>query len=531
MSRVLNPNKVVLRRPTLRKNPIQYKIAILGQYSTGKTCIAIRYRDHVFDPEAPCTICVEYLECPGKAFGTPISFLIWDTAGQEQYALVVNSLMRNLDGAMIVYALDSADSFSAAQMWVKKVRDYNGADLPMLLVGNKYDLIDDSGGGHASSALSSIPSGGSLSHLINGTTFTPAATTIYAPTPSSSPADTAARGNYLPYSTRSRPTSPRLSVASSSTARDARWAQDSAGTVERRAAAEAEVAASDTESVNDECGDDAGNGYDGPDLRPTLAHLAGESATMRSCSSVGSDSSVGGGGGGGSSGRGSRGASGASSAAASPPTPASPRSSRGPSVSRTPSRSVRDFGTPDRIYASASDARYEEGDLHAPSFQTLANERRGVPDQSHAPSWMRKRLPRATPARVVLDYVRGAGLEHIETSALSNHNVDASFGMLAELIVRHKYGASSAAEAAALISSGVGVAVESSAHAGAEAPAPPRELAWRATGEFSDIALNGSDTRLAQRSAAAAANGHVALDGAGSSDTGKTTERRCCVVS
>ena len=48
---------------------------------------------------------------------------------------------RDADGAILVYDITDADSFSKVKIWVKELRKMVGADnISMAIVGNKVDM-------------------------------------------------------------------------------------------------------------------------------------------------------------------------------------------------------------------------------------------------------------------------------------------------------------------------------------------------------------------------------------------------------
>ena len=44
---------------------------------------------------------------------------IWDTAGQEKHANIVNSFVKQLDACFMVYDLSDLSSFEALSKWIK----------------------------------------------------------------------------------------------------------------------------------------------------------------------------------------------------------------------------------------------------------------------------------------------------------------------------------------------------------------------------------------------------------------------------
>ena len=60
---------------------------------------------------------------------------IWDTGGQERYRPVLATCYKNAFGVILVYDVTNKKTFSNLQQWLAEVNEFNGADLPKLLVG------------------------------------------------------------------------------------------------------------------------------------------------------------------------------------------------------------------------------------------------------------------------------------------------------------------------------------------------------------------------------------------------------------
>jgi len=79
----------------------------------------------------------------------PVRLQIYDLAGQQIAAhpldVLDNQLMKNLDVAMLVFALDNYQSLMNISNWFKQIKDYvmsNNQQVPyFFLVGNKKDLV------------------------------------------------------------------------------------------------------------------------------------------------------------------------------------------------------------------------------------------------------------------------------------------------------------------------------------------------------------------------------------------------------
>lgn len=117
------------------------KIVIIGSSAVGKTSIVSRYLYNKFNMYSDSTI--------GAAFATKVvkdsydklhKLEIWDTAGQERYKSLVPMYYRDADAAIIVYDITSKVSMIEATKWIHDLKSRN---LKMIVVGNKYDLLDE----------------------------------------------------------------------------------------------------------------------------------------------------------------------------------------------------------------------------------------------------------------------------------------------------------------------------------------------------------------------------------------------------
>ena len=69
-----------------------------------------------------------------------IKLQIWDTCGQELYRSLIINFYRNSSLAIIVYAINSKDSFDNIEMWLRELRTNSNPDAKAFLIGNKNDL-------------------------------------------------------------------------------------------------------------------------------------------------------------------------------------------------------------------------------------------------------------------------------------------------------------------------------------------------------------------------------------------------------
>lgn len=122
-------------------NIYSFKIIVLGDSQTGKTCLIKRFCDNTFTNSTMPTIGVNDRKIELNAMNKKITLTIWDTAGQDKFRAINNNYYRGADGALLVFDLTNLDSFKNTTRWLKEFKDYaeNGE---LILVGNKLDLID-----------------------------------------------------------------------------------------------------------------------------------------------------------------------------------------------------------------------------------------------------------------------------------------------------------------------------------------------------------------------------------------------------
>jgi len=118
----------------------EYSFVIVGTGSVGKSAITVRFIQGSFVERYDPTIEDCYLK-QVDVDGVPCVLDIMDTAGQENYKALRDSYMKKGQGFLLVYAVTTPISFTAAQNIHKEIlRIKEGQpDIPIVLVGNKID--------------------------------------------------------------------------------------------------------------------------------------------------------------------------------------------------------------------------------------------------------------------------------------------------------------------------------------------------------------------------------------------------------
>jgi small GTP-binding protein len=152
-----------------------FKLIVIGDAGTGKSCLVHQFLERRYRSDGAHTVGVEFgsralparpctlqlpppppqnaqvskqlraagiIECGGQR----VKLQIWDTAGQERFRSVTRSYYRGAMGALVVFDVTSRESYDHVPEWVRDARALAAPDLVVMLVGNKVDLVESSGG-------------------------------------------------------------------------------------------------------------------------------------------------------------------------------------------------------------------------------------------------------------------------------------------------------------------------------------------------------------------------------------------------
>lgn len=117
-----------------------YKIVVLGAGGVGKSAITVQYVQKIFiesyDPTIEDSYCKKV-----QLDGRHCTMEILDTAGVEQFTAMRELYIRNGEGFVLVYSVNSESSLRELEELRQQVcRIKDNANVPMVLVGNKCDL-------------------------------------------------------------------------------------------------------------------------------------------------------------------------------------------------------------------------------------------------------------------------------------------------------------------------------------------------------------------------------------------------------
>lgn len=119
------------------------KVVVVGNGAVGKSSMIRRYCKGIFTQNYKKTIGVDFLEKQFRLDDNDVRLMLWDTAGQEEFGAITKSYYRGAQACVLVFSTTDRDSFEAVESWKTKVEDEVGTEIPIVLVQNKIDLLDD----------------------------------------------------------------------------------------------------------------------------------------------------------------------------------------------------------------------------------------------------------------------------------------------------------------------------------------------------------------------------------------------------
>lgn len=123
---------------------IIFKLLLVGDSGSGKSCLLLRFVDDTFSPSFATTIGIDFkiktvtLPTSGKR----VKLQIWDTAGQERFRTITSAYYRSTRAVLVVYDITNLQSFLNVPHWMNEVKSKTDLSPLRTLVGTKCDLVD-----------------------------------------------------------------------------------------------------------------------------------------------------------------------------------------------------------------------------------------------------------------------------------------------------------------------------------------------------------------------------------------------------
>jgi Ras-related protein Rab-1A len=120
-----------------------FKLIVIGDTNTGKSCLLERFTDDTYISDFISTIGVDFKVKTINIDDKIIKTQIWDTAGQCRFRSITNSYYRGAHGIIISFDITNKISFKNIEQWIRNVKDFGSDNSIKLIIGTKSDLIEE----------------------------------------------------------------------------------------------------------------------------------------------------------------------------------------------------------------------------------------------------------------------------------------------------------------------------------------------------------------------------------------------------
>ncbi|MHA1459932.1 MAG: GTP-binding protein [Promethearchaeota archaeon] len=123
-----------------------FKSIVVGDGGVGKTALTLRFSKGFFTEDYKMTIGVDFhvktISIDTSEGPIKCKLQLWDTGGQERFSSIRPMYYRGSLGTILVFDLTNSASFEHLPQWIEEVRANIKSEIPVLLIGNKSDLLD-----------------------------------------------------------------------------------------------------------------------------------------------------------------------------------------------------------------------------------------------------------------------------------------------------------------------------------------------------------------------------------------------------
>ena len=123
-----------------------FKVLIIGPGAVGKTSLINRFVHNQFSLKYKFTIGADFLMKKVEYKPSKTAKLtIWDIGGQERFRFLNRSFYKGANGALLVFDLTREHTYIETKRWLSDMRSIMKDKIPVVLIGNKLDLIPEIG--------------------------------------------------------------------------------------------------------------------------------------------------------------------------------------------------------------------------------------------------------------------------------------------------------------------------------------------------------------------------------------------------
>ena len=120
-----------------------FKIILIGSSGVGKTTLVNRFITDQYEENYIPTLGVNIMVKAITIGSNKIRLSIWDVGGQAKWNIVRETYYSGSKGAIVVFDLTRPSTLLMVLEYVENFRQTVKKDVPLILLGNKVDLIDN----------------------------------------------------------------------------------------------------------------------------------------------------------------------------------------------------------------------------------------------------------------------------------------------------------------------------------------------------------------------------------------------------
>ena len=119
---------------------LKLKLIVVGNQSTGKSCILNRFVNETFEENYQATIGLDFQSKNITIHEQDVRLILYDTAGQEKFRSLIPMYIREAQIILFIYDVSDKESFDSIPRWIQDVLDVKNTEPVLVLIGNKIDL-------------------------------------------------------------------------------------------------------------------------------------------------------------------------------------------------------------------------------------------------------------------------------------------------------------------------------------------------------------------------------------------------------
>ena len=121
----------------------KFKVLLLGDGGVGKTVFVKRHLYGEFEKKYIATVGVEVRPLMFRTEQGPITFNVWDCAGQEKFGGLRDGYYIQGQCAMLMFDLTSRLTYKSLEKWYNELTRVCGPGIPIVVVGVKCDCVSN----------------------------------------------------------------------------------------------------------------------------------------------------------------------------------------------------------------------------------------------------------------------------------------------------------------------------------------------------------------------------------------------------